>query len=575
MRSALGSSSQRKETETMRRFCIVLAAACALLPALAARPAFAGGGPLDGGAVDAAVANSTAQTNEAGAINVPIASGNNVAIASGGDQSNSAGVEQNQANVNATNQDANQGASPDAAPAPCPEDTKQGQSQEQSASNTTEQRNEAGTINVPIASGNNVAILSGGDQSNSAGVEQNQANANATKQDAGQGGEATRNSTDQDNKAGAINVPIASGNNVAVLSKGRQSNSAGVEQNQANVNYTSQSAGQGGSSYPVLKAKPDGKESDRGQSLRNSTKQKNEAWAVNVPIASGNNIAILAKGRQYNSAGVEQNQANVNYTKQESSAAGSAPWFPKGKPYGNESERGSVRNSTRQKNEAWAVNVPILSGNNVAFLAKGRQYNSAGVEQNQANVNYTKQESPTTAPPRGPKGKPCAKEYEHGSPRPTSLKEMPYAKPCGRKPADASVRNSTRQKNEAWAVNVPILSGNNVAILAGGRQYNSAGVEQNQLNLNATKQEGPSGGPEWSLSPEGKPCEPPCDRKTGGGSVENSTRQTDEAWALNVPILSGNNVAFLAEGRQSNSAGVEQNQANLNFTKQGVGQTIH
>jgi hypothetical protein len=38
------------------------------------------------------------------------------------------------------------------------------------------------------------------------------------------------------------------------------------------------------------------------------------------------------------------------------------------------------------------VNVPILSGNNVAFLSKGRQSNSAGVEQNQANLNYTKQE---------------------------------------------------------------------------------------------------------------------------------------------------------------------------------------
>jgi hypothetical protein len=37
--------------------------------------------------------------------------------------------------------------------------------------------------------------------------------------------------------------------------------------------------------------------------------------------------------------------------------------------------------------------VPILSGNNVAFLSKGRQSNSAGVEQNQANLNFTKQEA--------------------------------------------------------------------------------------------------------------------------------------------------------------------------------------
>ena len=590
----------------MKRYFIVLAAACALLLALAASPAFAGGGLLGGNSQEQSTTNSTDQSNQAGAINVPILSGNNVAVLSEGDQSNSAGTSQNQINANGTSQEADQSQNADpsqnqttsnstdqdnsagAINVPiasgnnvavlsegdqsnsagtsqnqanvngtsqqadqsqggsdrsngCDEGSQQGGSQDQSTSNQTEQDNSAGAINVPIASGNNVAILSEGDQSNSAGVEQNQLNANATKQDADQSGsskhdsrdwkgdnkqsdgsgqdESVRNSTDQENSVGAINVPIASGNNVAILSDGRQSNSAGVEQNQANLNVTKQEASQ----------REGGKDSNQDPSLRNSTDQENEAGAVNVPILSGNNVAVLSEGRQSNSAGVEQNQANLNWTDQKASQDGASSWKKDDRNRSGGQDE-SLRNRTDQENEAWAVNVPILSGNNVAVLSEGRQSNSAGVEQNQANLNWTEQEA-----------------RQSGS---------------GSGGQEQSLRNRTKQENEAWALNVPILSGNNVAFLSEGRQSNSAGVEQNQANLNWTKQEASqSGSSRHDYGKEGR---------SGGQeqSLRNRTSQENEAWAFNVPILSGNNVAFLSHGRQSNSAGVEQNQVNVNYTKQ-------
>jgi hypothetical protein len=85
----------------MKRFVGVLVVACALLPALAASPALAGV-PIGGSSQDQTVTNSTGQENTAGAVNVPILSGNNVSVASWGDQSNSAGVSQDQENENAT-----------------------------------------------------------------------------------------------------------------------------------------------------------------------------------------------------------------------------------------------------------------------------------------------------------------------------------------------------------------------------------------------------------------------------------------------------------------------------------------
>jgi hypothetical protein len=200
-----------------------------------------------------------------------------------------------------------------------------------------------------------------------------------------------------------VNVPILSGNNVAILSKGRQYNSAGVEQNQANLNVTKQEASQTGTGGNDSFWKHDSSSSQE-QSVRNSTRQENEAWAVNVPILSGNNVAILSQGRQYNSAGVEQNQVNVNYTKQDASQTGSSPkqvyekrtyekTYSRCDEHGKGGEKQSVSNYTSQENEASALNVPILSGNNLALLSYGRQSNSAGVGQNQANVNFTKQEA--------------------------------------------------------------------------------------------------------------------------------------------------------------------------------------
>ena len=229
----------------MKRFFGVLVATCALLAALSAGPALAGGPILGGGSQDQSVTNSTSQENEAGALNVPVLSGNNVSVLSGGTQSSSTGISQSQENENTTGQQASQSQGSDP-------------SQQQAVSNSTNQENEAGAANVPIASGNNVSILSKGDQSSSTGVSQSQENENTTKQWVSQSGSDSKcpprpcdgqkqkasNRTKQENEAYALNAPIASGNNVAVLSKVCQTSSTGVWQKQENENATWQRARQ-------------------------------------------------------------------------------------------------------------------------------------------------------------------------------------------------------------------------------------------------------------------------------------------------------------------------------------------
>jgi|SRR5690242_9097558 len=54
--------------------------------------------------------------------------------------------------------------------------------------------------------------------------------------------------------------------------------------------------------------------------------------------------------------------------------------------------------------------------------------------------------------------------------------------------AGQSVTNGTSQSNKAVSVNVPILSGNNVALINGGSQTASAGTTQHQVNQNVTWQ---------------------------------------------------------------------------------------
>jgi len=232
----------------MKRFFGVLVATSALLVALSAAPALAGGPILGGGSQDQSVTNSTSQENEAGALNVPVLSGNNVSVLGGGSQSSSTGISQSQENDNTTGQQASQSGSG----CGCSD------GQDQSVSNRTSQENEASAVNVPIASGNNVSILSSGSQSSSTGVSQQQENENTTKQWVSQRGSESKcpprpcdgqeqrvsNRTRQENEAYALNVPIASGNNVAVLSKVCQASSTGVWQKQENKNATRQRARQ-------------------------------------------------------------------------------------------------------------------------------------------------------------------------------------------------------------------------------------------------------------------------------------------------------------------------------------------
>src|SRR5207245_1476982 len=154
------------------------------------------------------------------------------------DQTASAGTTQNQENENSTWEDANQSSAPShgcgCSSAP-----------DQSVANHTHQSNEAVSVNVPIASGNNVALISHGDQTASAGTTQDQENENTTSQHVAQssaggsgGDQQVSNRTRQENKAVSVNVPIASGNNVALVNCGHQDASAGTTQNQKNENWT-------------------------------------------------------------------------------------------------------------------------------------------------------------------------------------------------------------------------------------------------------------------------------------------------------------------------------------------------
>jgi hypothetical protein len=505
----------------MKRCLLVLAALGALLLALAASPAFAGG-ILPSSNAGQTVTNTTSQENEAGAANVPVASGNNVALVNGGNQTASAGTTQQQGNVNGTQQTASQAPAPHTTtPAPCGCDSTGGQQ----VANRTSQENQAVAVNAPIASGNNVALYNGGSQSSSAGTTQQQGNANATGQSATQSGsggqsQTAKNRTSQENEAGAINAPIASGNNVALVNTGDQRSSVGTTQKQGNANATGQSATQSGSG------------GGQSQTVKNRTKQENEAGAINVPIASGNNVALYNGGSQSSSAGTTQKQGNLNATDQSARQSGTGG-------YGQDQ---SVKNRTSQENEAGALNAPILSGNNVALVNEGNQRSDVGTTQEQGNLNATRQSGTQTGSTHGP------------------------AIWCGCDSGQTqSVSNRTSQENEAGALNAPILSGNNLAGYNGGGQRSSAGTTQKQWNLNWTSQSASQSGPAG--------C---CGQSQ---SVKNSTKQENEAWALNVPVASGNNLAGYnaggvhGNGGQTSSVGTDQQQFNGNWTRQSATQT--
>jgi hypothetical protein len=158
----------------MKRSIVVLASLCLFVLAVSAGPAFAGGvsSPCHRVLQVQSASNDTSQQNSAGAINVPIASGNNVAIINTGDQSASAGTTQEQVNLNKTTQLVGQVADPGSGSA----------AQFQEAGNDTYQSNDAEAVNIPILSGNNVALINTGSQSSSAGVTQVQSNGNSTFQ---------------------------------------------------------------------------------------------------------------------------------------------------------------------------------------------------------------------------------------------------------------------------------------------------------------------------------------------------------------------------------------------------------
>lgn len=70
-------------------------------------------------------------------------------------------------------------------------------------------------------------------------------------------------------------------------------------------------------------------------------------------------------------------------------ALSAAPALAGGPILGGGSQDQSVTNSTRQENEAYALNAPIAAGNNVAVLSKVCQAGSTGVWQKQENESAT------------------------------------------------------------------------------------------------------------------------------------------------------------------------------------------
>jgi hypothetical protein len=163
-----------------------------------------------------------------------------------------------------------------------------------------------------------------------------------------------------------------------------------------------------------------------------------------VPIASGNNLALFNGGNQTASAGTTQEQENQNYTRQEAdqSSKGSAGdrWSKKSEGKGDRGSEQSVRNRTEQENEAWALNVPIASGNNLALFNGGNQTASAGTTQEQENQNYTRQEADQGQSGRNPEDRGGPKACPKPEPKPCKPKPCqrsePKPKPCEPKPCE-------------------------------------------------------------------------------------------------------------------------------------------
>ncbi len=397
----------------MKRYFVLVASVCALLLALAAGPAFAGT-PQPPNPVQPTGGNQ-GQSNTAILSNIPVLSGNSVAVINTGDQNSSANT--NLSQVNQGQPVGKEGGSyGDGQPTQQPTTDLAPNGPSGGDGSDSSQSNTAVLSNIPVASGNSVAVINGGQKGcgcdgNDGGGQTSSADTNLSQvnQSSGNGGS---NDGGQSNTAVLSNIPVASGNSVAVVNTGDQTSSADTNLSQANQSSGHDQPGWDGKSCRCQGGKKDGKSDGGGQS--------NTAVLSNIPVASGNSVAVINTGDQTSSANTNLSQVN-----QSSGNGGS--------------------DGDGQSNTAVLSNIPIASGNSVAVINTGNQSSSANTNLSQVNQSSGQDQS-------GWDGN------------------------KGRKSDDGG------QSNTAVLSNIPVASGNSVALVNTGDQTSSGNTNLSQVN---------------------------------------------------------------------------------------------
>ncbi len=393
----------------MKRYFVLAASVCALVLALAAGPAFAGT-PQPPNPVQP-TGGDQGQSNTAILSNIPILSGNSVAVIDTGDQNSSANTNLSQVN-NGQPVGKEGGSYGDGQPTQQPTTDSAPDGRDGTDSS---QSNTAVLSNIPVASGNSVAGINGGGNGcgcdgKDGGGQTSSADTNLSQvnQSSGNGGS---NDGGQSNTAVLSNIPIASGNSVAVVNTGDQTSSADT-----NLSQVNQSSGQDqprwdGKSCRCQGGKEDGKSDGGGQS--------NTAVLSNIPVASGNSVALVNTGDQTSSANTNLSQVN------QSSGQDKRGW---------DGKKGRKSDDGGQSNTAVVSNIPVASGNSVALVNTGDQTSSANTNLTQVNqTSNDKRHSDWDS--HGSKSKPCPKPEPKPCPKPEPKPcPKPEPKPCEPKP---------------------------------------------------------------------------------------------------------------------------------------------
>ena len=397
----------------MKRYFVLAASVCALLLALAAGPAFAGT-PQPPNPVQPVgpSGGDQGQSNTAILSNVPVLSGNSVAVINTGDQSSSANT--NVTQVNQGQPVGKEGGSyGDGQPTQQPTTDSAPNGPSGGDGSDSSQSNTAVLSNIPVASGNSVAVINGGQNgcgcdAKDGGDQTSSADTNLSQTNQSSGNGGSDGDS-QPNTAVLSNIPIASGNSVAVVNTGDQTSSADT-----NLSQTNQSSGNGqpgwdGKDCRCQGGKKDGKSDDGGQS--------NTAVLSNIPVASGNSVALVNTGDQNSSANTNLSQVNQSSGQDKR---------------GGDWKKGRKSDDGGQSNTAVLSNIPVASGNSVALVNTGDQNSSANTNLTQVNQQSSGQDKRGSKwEPKGSKPKPCVKPEPKPCPKPEPKPcPKPEPKPC-------------------------------------------------------------------------------------------------------------------------------------------------